>query len=65
MFRTIEDFEERWKNNMEHTQAIFGAMTDASLSQRVAQDHRTLGRMAWHIVVSIPEMMARTGLTFE
>ena len=65
MFRTIADFEERWKNNVGHTQAIFGPLTDASLSQQVAQDHRTLGRMAWHIAVSIPEMMARTGLTFE
>ena len=64
MFRTIKDFEERWANHMEHTNTIFVAMTDASLSQQVAEGHWTLGRIAWHIVTSIPEMMALTGLSF-
>jgi uncharacterized damage-inducible protein DinB len=38
------------------------ALTDESLTQKVAQDHRTLGRIAWHIVQTIPEMAGRTGL---
>jgi uncharacterized damage-inducible protein DinB len=41
---------------------VFRALTDASLKQGVAQDHRTLGRLAWHITISVGEMMGRTGL---
>lgn len=26
------------------------------------RSHRSLGQLAWHLAVSIPEMMARTGL---
>jgi len=41
---------------------ILGALTDASLNQSVAHDHRTLGRMAWHIVTSVPEMCKKAGM---
>ena len=35
------------------------------MDQRVAPGYRSLGELAWHIVVSIPEMMQRTGLTLS
>ena len=41
------------------------ALTDASLSQAVTRDDRTLGRIAWHIVLSPPEMIGRTGLAMK
>jgi uncharacterized damage-inducible protein DinB len=63
MFSTIEEFEQAWKNQVEGTKKIMSALTQESLGQRVADDHRTLGRMAWHIVTTIPEMMSKTGLT--
>jgi len=44
---------------------MLAALTDPSLSQSVASDHRTIGRLAWHIATSIPEMMTRLGLKFE
>ena len=44
------------------TSKIMNALTDKSLAQKVANDHRTLGRIAWHIITTIPEMMGRTGL---
>lgn len=62
MFRTIEDFVQNWTYEMGATQKQMDALTDASLSQAVNSDHRTLGRMAWHIITTIPEMMSRTGL---
>ena len=65
MFTSIDDFEERWVGHVAATKKILGAMTDDSLGQAVADDHRTLGRMAWHIVTSIPEMMSLTGLEFQ
>ena len=65
MFTSIEHFKGAWKFEMEGTSKIFGALTDDSLRQSVAQDHRTLGRMAWHITQTIPEMAGRTGLKIE
>jgi uncharacterized damage-inducible protein DinB len=39
-------------------------LTDESLGREVAADYRTIGRLAWHIVTSIHEMLTRTGLEF-
>jgi len=62
MFQTIEEVMGAWKNEADGTRRIMNALTDASLKQAVAKDHRTLARIAWHIIGSIPEMMNRTGL---
>lgn len=62
MFTSISLFEKYWAEESKATQRILDALTDESLNQAVAKDHRTLGRMAWHIVTAIPEMMNRTGL---
>ena len=62
MFQTIADFEQNWTYEMASSQKQMDQLTDASLSQAVADDHRTLGRVAWHIVTTIPEMMSQTGL---
>ena len=46
-------------------QGVWGSLTDASLQQAVTPHDRTLGRIAWHVVTSVPEMMHRTGLTLS
>jgi len=63
MIRSITDFDRVWSTEFEATQKILKHITDSSLSQRVDVEGRTLGRLAWHVVTSIPEMMSRTGLT--
>jgi uncharacterized damage-inducible protein DinB len=65
MIRTIQDFENIWSQELEATQKVFKHLTDKSLSQAVNSEGRTLGRLAWHLVVTIPEMMGRTGLQFS
>ena len=65
MLSTIEEFEQAWKGHVEATRKIMSALNQESLEQSVADDHRTLGRMAWHIVTTIPEMMTKTGLTVK
>ncbi len=65
MFRKISDFESVWKNESQSTLKIFNALTQESLSQAVDEGYRTLGRLAWHIVLTLPEMMGRTGLKIE
>ncbi len=62
MFRNVEDFTAAWRTEYEGTLRILRALTDASLGQRVDPAGRTLGRLAWHITQSIPEMMNRAGL---
>ena len=62
MITRITDFEYHWTQEFDKTQKILKHMTDRSLSQAVAPGGRTLGRLAWHIITTIPEMMARTGL---
>ncbi len=62
MYRKIEDFVSAWETESGLTQKLLDALTDASLKQAVVEGHRTLGRMAWHLVTTIPEMMANTGL---
>jgi uncharacterized damage-inducible protein DinB len=63
MYRTIQDFEYQWSMEIESTQKILKHLTDRALGQAVAPGYRTLGRLAWHIVQTIPEMGGRTGLT--
>jgi uncharacterized damage-inducible protein DinB len=62
MIRKISDFEASWAHESEATLRILRALTDKSLLQAVTPLDRNLGRMAWHLVQSIPEMMQRTGL---
>ncbi len=65
MLRKVADFDKDWGTEYEGTLKVFRALTDESLSQRVDPEGRTLGRLAWHITQSIPEMMNRTGLEVE
>lgn len=62
MISTISDFVYIWSQELEATQKILKHLTDKSLAQAVTPQDRTLGRMAWHIVTTIGEMMERTGL---
>jgi uncharacterized damage-inducible protein DinB len=64
-FTSIEQFKGEWETESNNTRKIFASLTDDSLQQPVADGHRTLGRVAWHIVQTIPEMGERTGLNLE
>jgi uncharacterized damage-inducible protein DinB len=65
MFTTCDEFLAIWQSERDATQQLFDALTDASLAQSIAADHRTIGRLAWHIAQTIPEMMGHTGLTLD
>jgi uncharacterized damage-inducible protein DinB len=62
MYSEINDFLTHWDAESKGTLRYFDQLTDASLSEFTGGPHRTLGRLAWHITVTIPEMLARTGL---
>ena len=63
MYRKVEDFLKGYGHEAENTLKYFRALTDESLKQKVAEGHWSLGRLAWHITTTIPEMMGQTGLT--
>lgn len=65
MYRKVDDFINDWAYESSSTQKIFESLTDESLSQKVTPDGRDLGFIAWHLAVTIPELMARTGLKVE
>lgn len=62
MFRAVEDFLRGWAYETEATVKVFEQLTDESLDQKVSKEGRSLGRIAWHIVQTLPEMGNRTGL---
>jgi len=63
MFRRIQDFLGSWGYETEATIKVFEQLSDESLRQKVHPEGRTLGRIAWHIVQTLPEMAGRTGLS--
>ena len=65
MFTSLSAFLQTWVQQSGSTQRILDALTDSSLGQKVTDQDRTLGRIAWHIITTIPEMMSKTGLVFE
>lgn len=62
MYTSINEFIGEWNQEMESTQKVLDALTDSSLQQVVSQEDRTLGRIAWHIVTSTPEMLNEFGI---
>lgn len=62
MFHRLDDFLQGYQQLSQGTQQYLDRLRDTDLSRAVAENHRTLGGLAWHIVVSPVEMMNRTGL---
>lgn len=62
MFQHLDEFLQGYAQLSQGTQQLLDTLRDADLSRAVAEQHRTLGGLAWHIVVSQVEMMNRTGL---
>lgn len=65
MFRSLADFGVQWSMETENTLRLLRNLTDASLVQRVTPDGRTLGKLAWHLVETLHEMLPSAGLTFQ
>ena len=65
MFNSVAEFESSWKSVAATTSKMMQALTDESLNQSVSDGHRTLGRIAWHIAMSLPEMAVKMGMDFS
>ncbi len=65
MYTKVADFTEGWAVEREGTLKLLRTLTDRSLCQEVAPGSRTLGRIAWHTVVSVGEMARHAGLAID
>lgn len=65
MIRKIEDFERNWQYEADSTATLFKNLTDESLEQKVTEDGRSLGFLAWHIVTTLGEMPGHVGLKID
>lgn len=65
MLRRIEDFVKDWEYEAESTGKILDALTDGSLSQKVAPEGRSLGFLGWHLTQTLGEMLANVGLKVD
>jgi uncharacterized damage-inducible protein DinB len=53
MYRSIAEFVEEWTRESGISLKIERALTDASLRQQIYPEGRTLGQLAWHMVLMI------------
>lgn len=65
MYVTIADFLKEWNKEAILTEKVFEGLTDESLQQKVYEEGRTLGRIAWHIATCIPEYLAEFGVKID
>lgn len=65
MFRTIEDFQKAWTYEAEMTGKMLQNLTDESITKKVTDDGRTLGFLAWHLALTLHEMLGLVGLTID
>jgi len=65
MFRSLEDFINMWNYESEATIKIFKNISNDSLDQKVTPDGRTLGFLAWHLTLTLGEMLNKTGLEID
>jgi uncharacterized damage-inducible protein DinB len=65
MYRTIQDFLTDWTQENDSTLKVFKNLTDTSLKQKVSPEGRSLGHLAWHIVLTLGEMGDKAGLKVD
>ena len=62
MFRKISDFVSSWQEESDATLKVLSALSDHSLTLRPSEAGRSVGEIAFHIVVSVGEMMGQLGI---
>jgi uncharacterized damage-inducible protein DinB len=65
MFSKLGDFIVSWQAESASTAKVFDALPDAKTDQAVAEGHRTLKRLAWHLVESLIEMPDHCGIKVD
>jgi uncharacterized damage-inducible protein DinB len=65
MYKTVSDFVADWTRESGISLKVERTLTDASLNQKTDLEGRTLGQLAWHMVVMIGMTGTAAGLSVE
>jgi uncharacterized damage-inducible protein DinB len=65
MYHSIEEFTADWERESAATLGVLCTITDKALAHRVDPAGRTLGTVAWHIVLTLGEMGCKAGLAVD
>ena len=65
MYHSIKEFLEDWEFESASTLKILENLNDQSLDFKSGSNVRTPGRIAWHITITISEMMGKTELNIK
>lgn len=65
MYSSVNEFLNDFQKESETTAKIFANLTDEALLQKVTPEGRNLAYIAWHIVITVGEMMNKSGLSVE
>jgi uncharacterized damage-inducible protein DinB len=65
MYHTIQEFLDHWKFESNSTLKVLNNLLDSSLNQKVAPNGRSLGFLAWHLVITLGEMGGKAGLKID
>jgi uncharacterized damage-inducible protein DinB len=62
MYRNISDFLTDWKYETESTDKLFKLLTEATSSQQIHENVRSLKHLARHLTQTLTEMGQKAGL---
>ncbi len=62
MVRQISDFIQEWSYESESTLKLFNHIPDEFMATKDHEHIRSIARLAWHITITISEMMTKAGL---
>lgn len=65
MFHSTADVIEMYSEEIDKTKQVMQHLREDALGQRIAPEARTLGRLAWHMTVSIGELCSHLGLSID
>ncbi|HYF02509.1 MAG TPA: DinB family protein [Patescibacteria group bacterium] len=65
MYRKLDDFYTDWKFESEATLKVLKNLSDDALNHAVTEEGRTVGDIAWHLVLTLGEMPKRAGLPID
>ena len=65
MYHTVNEFLEEWAFESQATLRVLKNLTDESLNKKLNERVRTPGILAWHLTITISEMISKTGLSFR
>jgi len=62
MYRNIDDFINEWAYESESTLKVFNNITTDALNKKDHENVRSIARLAWHITITLSEMLNKGGL---